>query len=131
MKIVGDFSLFSVAIVEVYGTQYAINARHLDSYIHGQDISSVEAIPWGELIGRKVTSASLTNGYLTLSFSTRGGDNHFRQTPGQIKPRLDLKETLTKYIGAVIEHEGVDFTEDLDDSFTEEERLLLRKLAGH
>ena len=68
-KITNDFTLFRIALVVADGRQYPVNAEYLKTYL--QHDSTIESIPWRELLGRRITSVWMDDGYLVLSLSTK------------------------------------------------------------
>ena len=67
-EVTEDFTLLSVALVTVDNYQYPTNAQHLGMHKAGR---AVESIPWGELLGRRITSVCMQDDHLILGLSTK------------------------------------------------------------
>ena len=64
--IIDDFALMHVVFISVDGKQHIVNPRH-----HKDPMTTVESIPWNEILGRTITSVSMDEGKIVLGLSTK------------------------------------------------------------
>ena len=68
----------TLTMLETPSGQYPIDARYLDHYLEASSKrlpafqnKRIEALPWGEIVGRKVTGVSFEKGRVVLTLSSK------------------------------------------------------------